>query len=41
MHLAAGVWKNKKDMRLEKNIQIELKNLENETISKSLRYLRH
>ena len=38
MHLAAGIWKDNIDMRVEKNIKIELKNLKNETIIKSLRY---
>tara|TARA_B100000989_G_C19442294_1_gene427904 strand:- start:85 stop:996 length:912 start_codon:yes stop_codon:yes gene_type:complete len=38
MHLAAGIWKDGKDMRVDKNIQIELKNLNNEVVVKSLRY---
>ena len=38
MHLAAGIWKNNKDMRLDKSVNIEIKTLENKTISKSLRY---
>ena len=38
MHLAAGLWKNNKDMRLDKSVEIELKTLDNKTISKSLRY---
>jgi len=38
MHLAAGVWNNGKDMRLDKNIKIDIKNLENKSISKSLRF---
>ena len=38
MHLAAGIWKNKKDMRLDKDITIEVKNLEDKKISKSLRF---
>ena len=37
MHLAAGIWKDNIDMRVEKNIKIELKNLKNEKIIKSLR----
>ena len=28
MHLAAGVWENNKDMRLDKSIKIEIKTLE-------------
>ena len=39
MHLAAGLWKNDKDMRLDKSVEIEIKTLENKTISKSLRFL--
>ena len=38
MHLAAGLWKNNQDMRLDKSIKIEIKTLENKSISKSLRY---
>jgi len=38
MHLAAGLWKNNKDMRVDKSIEIEIKTLTNKTISKSLRY---
>ena len=38
MHLAAGMWKNNQDMRLDKSIKIEIKTLENKSISKSLRY---
>ena len=39
MHLAAGIWKDDKDMRLDKSVEIEIKTLENTTISKSLRFL--
>ncbi|RPF73755.1 MAG: glycosyl transferase [Rickettsiales bacterium TMED289] len=39
MHLAGGIWENKKDMRLEKDIKINLKTIKNSTISKSLRFL--
>ena len=38
MHLAAGIWKDKKDMRLNKEIKIEIKSLEGKTLSKSLRF---
>ena len=38
MHLAGGIWKDGKDMRVDKNIRIELKNLNNEVVIKSLRY---
>jgi len=38
MHLAAGLWKNNKDMRVDKSVKIEIQTLSNTTISKSLRY---
>ena len=38
MHLAAGIWKDGKDMRTDKSIQIEVITLENKKIFKSLRY---
>jgi len=38
MHLAAGIWKDGKDMRTDKSIQIQLKTLDNKIINKSLRY---
>ena len=38
MHLAAGIWKEGKDMRLDKSIKIEIKSLNDNTISKSLRF---
>ena len=38
IHLAAGLWKNNKDMRLNKDIKIELKTLDGKTIDKSLRF---
>ena len=39
MHLAAGLWKDDKDMRLDKSVEIAIKTLENKTISKSLRFI--
>jgi len=39
MHLAAGLWEDNKDMRLDKSVEIEIKTLENKTISKSLRFI--
>ena len=39
MHLAAGIWRDQKDMRIDKSIKIELKTLNNSTVTKSLRYL--
>ena len=38
MHLAAGIWQNGKDMRVDKNIKIEIETLSNKKILKSLRY---
>ena len=38
MHLAAGIWKNNKDMRTTKEMKIEIKTLDEKIISKSLRY---
>ena len=38
MHLAAGIWKNGKDMRVDKNIEIEVESLSGKKILKSLRY---
>ena len=38
IHLAAGIWKNGIDMRLDKSIEIEIKTLTDKKIFKSLRY---
>ena len=38
MHLAAGIWKDGKDMRVDKSIKIELETLDKNKIHKSLRY---
>ena len=38
LHLAAGIWKNGIDMRLDKSIEIEIKTLTDKKIFKSLRY---
>ena len=38
IHLAAGIWRNGIDMRLDKSIEIELETLNNNKITKSLRY---
>ena len=38
IHLAAGIWKNGKDMRVDKSIKIELETLDKNKVSKSLRY---
>ena len=38
IHLAAGIWKDGKDMRVDKSIKIELETLNKNKILKSLRY---
>ena len=38
MHLAAGIWVDGKDMRVDKNIRIQVETLNNTKICKSLRY---
>ena len=38
MHLAAGIWQDNKDMRLDKTVKINIKNLENKSLIKSLRF---
>ena len=38
MHLAAGIWKDGKDMRLDKNVEIEIETLDNKKITTSLRF---
>jgi len=38
MHLAAGIWRNNRDMRLDKNVKIDVKTLEDKSIVKSLRF---
>ena len=38
MHLAAGIWQNGKDMRVDKDILIEIETLDNKKIAKSLRF---
>ena len=40
IHLAAGIWKEDKDMRLDKSVKIEITTLENKVLIKSLRYLK-
>ena len=40
IHLAAGIWKEDKDMRLDKSVKIEISTLENKVLIKSLRYLK-
>ena len=38
MHLAAGIWDGDKDMRLNKDVKINVKTLQNNIQSKSLRF---
>ena len=38
MHLAAGIWKDGKEMRLDSNIKVEIKTLNDNSLTKSLRY---
>ena len=38
MHLAAGIWKNGQDMRINKSVKIQLKTLTGKFIEKSLRF---
>ena len=38
MHLAAGIWKDSKDMRTDKTVLVDIKTTTNKTISKSLRF---
>ena len=38
MHLAAGLWENNKDMRLDKSVKIDIKTLDNKSVTKSLRF---
>ena len=38
MHLAAGIWKDNKDMRLYKEVKIDIKTLTGKMLNKSLRF---
>jgi hypothetical protein len=38
IHLAAGIWKDNKDMRLDKDIKIDIKTLTGKILNKSLRF---
>ena len=38
MHLAAGIWQGNKDMRLNKDIKINISTLDGKEIKKSLRF---
>ena len=37
MHLAAGIWQDGKDMRVDKNIKIEIETLSNKKICKKFK----
>ena len=39
MHLAGGIWKDNKDMRLNKEIKIEIKTVQGKILNKSLRFI--
>ena len=39
MHLAAGIWQEDRDMRLNKDITIKILTLQNNIKSKSLRFI--
>ena len=38
MHLAAGIWIDNEDMRLNKNIKIDIQTLTGKILNKSLRF---
>ena len=38
MHLAGGIWEGNKDMRIHKEITIDINTLTNNSLSKSLRF---
>ena len=38
MHLAAGIWRDGKDMRTNKDIKIKIENLDGGFLEKSLRF---
>ena len=38
MHLAAGIWVGNKDMRLDKNVKINIQSIQKNSLSKSLRF---
>ena len=39
MHLAAGIWKDNRDMRTDKSVQVEIETLKHKKILKSLRFI--
>ena len=38
MHLAAGIWKDGKDMRVDKSVQVEIETLDKKKVLKTLRF---
>ena len=38
MHLAAGIWDDNKDMRLDKSVKIKIQSIQKNSLSKSLRF---
>jgi len=38
MHLAAGIWNGDRDMRLDKEVKIKIQSIQNNSLSKSLRF---
>jgi hypothetical protein len=38
MHLAAEIWNGDRDMRLDKEVKIKINSLQNNSLSKSLRF---
>ena len=38
MHLAAGIWSDNKDMRVDKNVKIKIKTIQGDQLYKSLRF---
>ena len=38
MHLAAGIWDGNRDMRLDKNVKINIQSIQKNSLSKSLRF---
>ena len=38
MHLAGGIWKDDKDMRIDKNVKISIQTIQGSQLEKSLRY---
>ena len=38
MHLAAGIWDGNRDMRVDKEVKIKIKSIQNNSLSKSLRF---